>query len=87
MKDVVFNTEAHAFPRFEMGKLFKTGWQRKKNGAVPDEPEPARDGGEQVVRVTHTVQQEVVSTVTRAGVEPTDGIEVADATKESVNAA
>lgn len=24
----VFNTEAHPFPRFEMGKLFKTGWIR-----------------------------------------------------------
>ncbi|KAK5132547.1 hypothetical protein LTR08_008864 [Meristemomyces frigidus] len=29
LTDVVFNTEAHAFPRFEMGKLFKTGWERK----------------------------------------------------------
>ncbi|KAF2142253.1 glycoside hydrolase family 47 protein [Aplosporella prunicola CBS 121167] len=26
---VVFNTEAHPFPTFEMGKLFKTGWERK----------------------------------------------------------
>ncbi|PNS17770.1 hypothetical protein CAC42_3165 [Sphaceloma murrayae] len=26
---VVFNTEAHPFPRFELGKLFKTGWKRK----------------------------------------------------------
>ncbi|KAF2156847.1 glycoside hydrolase family 47 protein [Myriangium duriaei CBS 260.36] len=26
---VVFNTEAHPFPKFELGKLFKTGWQRK----------------------------------------------------------
>lgn len=25
---VVFNTEAHAFPRFELGKLFFTGWKR-----------------------------------------------------------
>jgi len=27
---VVFNTEAHPFPRFDMGPLFKTGWERKK---------------------------------------------------------
>ncbi|KAF2669650.1 endoplasmic reticulum mannosyl-oligosaccharide 1,2-alpha-mannosidase [Microthyrium microscopicum] len=33
LTDVVFNTEAHAFPRFQMGKLFKTGWARKKRGA------------------------------------------------------
>lgn len=26
---VVINTEAHPFPRFEMGKLFSTGWTRK----------------------------------------------------------
>lgn len=43
---MVFNTEAHAFPRFELGKLFKTGWKRKgrgSNGNVVDEPrsEPA----------------------------------------------
>lgn len=28
LTDVVFNTEAHAFPRFNMGKLFTTGWAR-----------------------------------------------------------
>ena len=26
---VVFNTEAHIFPVFEMGPLFSTGWERK----------------------------------------------------------
>lgn len=26
---VVLNTEAHPFPRFDMGKLFSTGWKRK----------------------------------------------------------
>lgn len=25
---VVFNTEAHPFPRFDMGRLFETGWER-----------------------------------------------------------
>jgi endoplasmic reticulum Man9GlcNAc2 1,2-alpha-mannosidase len=29
---IVINTEAHAFPRFKMGALFKTGWQRKTRG-------------------------------------------------------
>lgn len=28
LTDVVFNTEAHPFPRFSLGKLFETGWQR-----------------------------------------------------------
>ncbi|ODH33986.1 hypothetical protein ACO22_03209 [Paracoccidioides brasiliensis] len=26
---MVFNTEAHVFPRFRMGRLFKTGWKRQ----------------------------------------------------------
>lgn len=29
LTDVVFNTEAHPFPRFQLGKLFHTGWDRK----------------------------------------------------------
>jgi len=37
LDQVVFNTEAHPFPRFELGKLFRTGWQRKardKDGKI-----------------------------------------------------
>ncbi|RYO85660.1 hypothetical protein DL766_000887 [Monosporascus sp. MC13-8B] len=30
---VVFNTEAHAFPVFQMGQLFSTGWERKPRDA------------------------------------------------------
>lgn len=33
LTDVVFNTEAHAFPRFQLGKLFTTGWERKPRDA------------------------------------------------------
>lgn len=29
LTDMVLNTEAHPLPQFEMGKLFKTGWERK----------------------------------------------------------
>ncbi|TVY57098.1 Mannosyl-oligosaccharide 1,2-alpha-mannosidase [Lachnellula cervina] len=38
---IVINTEAHFFPRFKLGPLYKTGWQRKPRG--PDGkvlPEP-----------------------------------------------
>ncbi|KUJ22367.1 family 47 glycosyl hydrolase [Mollisia scopiformis] len=44
---VVINTEAHIFPRFKLGPLFKTGWKRKPRGPdgklLPDPPkeEPA----------------------------------------------
>lgn len=31
---VVINTEAHPFPRFDMGPLFSTGWKRKPAGYV-----------------------------------------------------
>ncbi|KAL9050120.1 MAG: hypothetical protein Q9162_006826 [Coniocarpon cinnabarinum] len=46
LEDVVFNTEAHPMPRFDMGKLFQTGWKRKprdQNGnmiATPDSQQP-----------------------------------------------
>ncbi|CZR50683.1 related to alpha-mannosidase MNS1 [Phialocephala subalpina] len=39
---VVINTEAHIFPRFKLGPLFKTGWKRKPRGPdgklLPDPP-------------------------------------------------
>lgn len=37
LDQVVINTEAHPFPRFDMGKLFWTGWQRKKPRGVKAE--------------------------------------------------
>jgi mannosyl-oligosaccharide alpha-1,2-mannosidase len=30
---IVLNTEAHPFPRFDMGPLFSTGWKRKPRDA------------------------------------------------------
>lgn len=38
LTDVVFNTEAHPFPRFQMGKLFHTGWDRKVRGSANSNP-------------------------------------------------
>ena len=32
LDQVVINTEAHPLPRFDMGPLFWTGWQRKPRG-------------------------------------------------------
>ena len=40
LDEVVINTEAHPFPRFEPGKLFNTGWKRKprdRDGNIIDE--------------------------------------------------
>ena len=49
-----------------MGKLFKTGWQRRKDGAAPAIQEAKHDGHEgemkiQTVQVTHTVEHEVAT--------------------------
>lgn len=33
LDQIVLNTEAHPFPRFDMGPLFSTGWQRKPRDA------------------------------------------------------
>lgn len=33
LDQIVFNTEAHPFPRFDMGPLFSTGWKRKPRDA------------------------------------------------------
>ncbi|CAK4034478.1 glycoside hydrolase family 47 [Lecanosticta acicola] len=79
LNDVVFNTEAHPFPRFQMGKLFKTGWERRKAGASTSPPaqenSAAHHDNVQTIEVTQTVQQEVVATITKttdqAGEAPT----------------
>ncbi len=49
LDNIVINTEAHIFPRFNMGKTFKTGWKRKprdENGKiipeVKEEPDAAQ---------------------------------------------
>ncbi|KAJ8608797.1 hypothetical protein MRB53_039482 [Persea americana] len=65
LTDVVFNTEAHPMPRFELGKLFKTGWQR---GGSKDKSQPAvRDDGDAPAdaakfTVTKTVLPEMAAT-------------------------
>ncbi|PIA90909.1 Endoplasmic reticulum mannosyl-oligosaccharide 1,2-alpha-mannosidase [Cercospora beticola] len=71
LNEVVFNTEAHPFPRFELGKLFKTGWKRKKNRTEQETRELEQklkkgdvlhDGEEAdvvVVKVTKTMERKV----------------------------
>ncbi|KAF1815406.1 seven-hairpin glycosidase [Eremomyces bilateralis CBS 781.70] len=55
LESVVFNTEAHPFPRFELGKLFKTGWKRKPRGAdgTISPGAQSRDGTEPNLQDTH----------------------------------
>ncbi|CAK7239725.1 MAG: mannosyl-oligosaccharide alpha-1,2-mannosidase [Sporothrix thermara] len=41
---IVINTEAHPFPRFDMGQLFSTGWKRKPAGAIDSAAAADTDG-------------------------------------------
>lgn len=41
LTDVVFNTEAHPFPKFSMGSVFKTGWARTNPNSPPAENKEA----------------------------------------------
>ncbi|KAI9818142.1 MAG: mannosyl-oligosaccharide alpha-1,2-mannosidase [Pycnora praestabilis] len=58
LDQIVINTEAHIFPRFELGKLFSTGWKRKPRGSdgnVVNEPEQD-EAGKGKVKTLETVQ-------------------------------
>jgi hypothetical protein len=58
LDQVVINTEAHPFPRFTLGPLFKTGWKRKPrdaDGKVLPEPAKTTEG---VVAVTKVAKVE-----------------------------
>ncbi|KPI45935.1 Mannosyl-oligosaccharide 1,2-alpha-mannosidase [Cyphellophora attinorum] len=50
LEDVVFNTEAHPLPRFDISTstIWKTGWQRKPRTASPAAAAPGATGEEQV---------------------------------------
>lgn len=68
LTDVVFNTEAHAFPRFQLGKLFKTGWERKaKGGDVDSVPEAKQEDkkaedAEATIQTVHVTGTRTVGT-------------------------
>lgn len=73
LTDVVFNTEAHAFPRFQLGKLFETGWQRKKDAANLD-PDTAKNNERheiQTVKATKTANEGSSTTAVSEAVTPT----------------
>lgn len=43
---VVINTEGHPLPRFDMGPLFSTGWQRKVRGTKKAKENETKEKGE-----------------------------------------
>ncbi|RDL36615.1 alpha-1,2-Mannosidase [Venustampulla echinocandica] len=60
---VVINTEAHIFPRFKLGPLFKTGWERKPRG-----PDGKILADQPVKQVTRSVGVRAAEEVKTAGV-------------------
>jgi hypothetical protein len=55
----VFNTEAHAFPRFELGKNFFTGWKRKQRDAEGRLVEDVENVQKPAAGEKHIVKEEV----------------------------
>ncbi|KAK5720313.1 mannosyl-oligosaccharide alpha-1,2-mannosidase [Elasticomyces elasticus] len=75
LTDVVFNTEAHPFPRFQLGKLFKTGWERKARDAkgklVPGKqpevvPSVLDNMGPRKIETIHLTETRAIATSTIA---------------------
>lgn len=64
--EVVFNTEAHPFPKFELGQLFTTGWERKAKGASSKVAEEAQKAAEGVQQVVEEKKEAVVEGVQEA---------------------
>jgi len=57
----VLNTEAHPFPTFELGKLFKTGWTRKARDANGNLVKYVKKAGEGDAGAGAAVAGEVLS--------------------------
>jgi len=58
LHQIVINTEAHPFPRFQLGKLFSTGWKRKPRGPDGKIIEPKLEvKSVQVKEVTETAKE------------------------------
>ena len=62
----MLNTEAHPFPTFELGKLFKTGWTRKERDAEGNLVKVVRKAGEGDAAAAAAVAGEVVDRVGEA---------------------
>ena len=76
LTDVVFNTEAHVFPRFQLGKLFTTGWERKRRDAdghtLPETKQEAVTKAAPATQPATPVMQTVVVTQKDEKGTPTD---------------
>jgi len=64
----VLNTEAHPFPTFELGKLFKTGWTRKERDPDGNLVKVVRKAteGEAAAAVAGEVVDKVGDAITKA---------------------
>jgi hypothetical protein len=61
----VFNTEAHPFPRFQLGKLFSTGWRRHPRGN-PAAAAAAAGGGDGGLKLHEVTDQKPLAAEKKA---------------------
>ncbi|KAL3417264.1 glycosyl hydrolase family 47 protein [Phlyctema vagabunda] len=70
LDQVVINTEAHPFPRFHLGPLYKTGWKRKPRGPdgkiLPVPPVVTTDEDIKVEEKTVKIQEAVMTKMVEA---------------------
>ena len=66
LDSIVINTEAHIFPRFELTKTLKTGWERKQrdsDGKIIEKKRPMHEGTGERVSVTALEPSATIRTV------------------------
>lgn len=69
LSQVVFSTEAHPFPTFSMGSVFKTGWERTEPGEerkIVNKQQSTEDVFIEAKRVAATTEYRVVANPTAA---------------------
>lgn len=59
LTNVVFNTEAHPFPKFSLGSVFKTGWTRESASNPVDEPHKVKVDEAEVEKIVERVTKKV----------------------------
>jgi endoplasmic reticulum Man9GlcNAc2 1,2-alpha-mannosidase len=69
LDQVVFNTEGHVFPRFQMGKKLKTGWERTR---------PSKDPKAETPRTPSVATATATTTATTTVIKINDVLQAAD---------
>lgn len=90
LTEVVFNTEAHVFPKFQLGKLFSTGWERRARDAngniLPEKKQEDKKADSEVkVQTVQVLETKAVATSTLEA--STDALAASDAAETALSTA